>query len=152
MTLEERLVLDNQLLKQEGFSQFQIYVGQTPGTYYLWGEHRTNAGNLYQIRGPIPNEYPYSKPPIYVQYPNPLLGFGYGKTINSYGVSHNMHTFSNGPDGEVQICHWNSDRWHSGITLNRVMLKVVLWLEAYEQHLATGKDICDFVRTMSSQT
>ena len=149
MTLEERLILENQILDREGFSQFKIYVGQTPGTYYLWGAHRTNAGNSYQIQSPIPSGYPYSKPSVYVHQPNPLWGYGHLRTINCYGVSHNMHALSNGPNGEVQICHWHSDRWHSGITLNRVMLKVVLWLEAYEQHLATGKDICDFVRTMS---
>lgn len=149
MILEERLILENQILNRDSFSQFQVYTGQSPGSYYLWGDHRTNSANSYKIWSPIPGQYPYSKPPVYVHQPNPLWGFGYLKTINSYDVSHRMHTLSNGPNGEVQICHWSSDRWHSGITLNRVMLKVVLWLEAYEQHLATGKDICDFVRTMT---
>ena len=78
---------------------------------------------------------------------NPLWAFGATRTINSFGVSHAMHTLENGPSGEVQICHWRPDRWHSGITLNKVMLKGILWLEAYAQHLATGKDINDFVRT-----
>ena len=59
-----------------------------------------------------------------------------------------MHTLSNGPNGEVQICHWRQNRWHSGITLNKVILKVILWLEAYEQHLVTGQSINEFVRTM----
>lgn len=149
MSQEERLILENQVLTREGFSQFQIYAGKTAGDYYLWGEHRTNSGNSYIIWSPLPVGFPYSKPSVYVYRPNPLWGHGYSKTINGYGISHNMHTLSNGPNGEVQICHWHSDRWHSGITLNRVMLKVVLWLEAYEQHLSTGRDICEFVRSMS---
>ena len=149
MTMEERLILENQILNREGFSQFQIYTGQTAGNYYLWGEQRTNSGNLYKIWSPIPSTYPSSKPPVYVYQPNPLLGYGGQKTINSYGTSHYMHTFTNGPNGEVQICHWHSDRWHSGITFSRVMLKVILWLEAHEQHRATGKDICHSVSTMA---
>ncbi|MFX0195990.1 MAG: hypothetical protein ACFFCW_07700 [Candidatus Hodarchaeota archaeon] len=148
MTLEERLGLENQILDRDGLSQFQVYYSQEKGLYFLWGEHKTNSGRSYTIWSPIPNRYPYQLPPVYVYRPNPLLGYGGLKTINSYGSSHYMHTFTNGPNGEVQICHWRSDRWHSGITLNKVMLKVVLWLEAYEQHLSTGKDISEFVRTM----
>ena len=60
-----------------------------------------------------------------------------------------MHTLSNGPNGEVQICHWRDDRWHSGITFNRVLMKAMLWLEAYDQHLSTGYDIDAFVSTMN---
>ena len=149
MTLQERVTLENQLLVREGFSQFQIYALQNPGNYGLWGEHKTNSGRLYKIWSPLPSDYPYSKPPVYVHEPNPLWGYGYSKTVNSYGTSHYMHTLSNGPNGQVQICHWHSDRWHSAITFNRVMLKVVLWLEAYEQHFETGKSISDFVTTMS---
>lgn len=152
MILEERLILENQILSREGFSQFQIYTGQTAGNYNLWGEQRSSSGNLYKIWSPIPLGYPYSKPPVYVYEPNPLWAYGGYQTINSFGkngTSHRMHTLTNGPNDEVQICHWHPDRWHSGITFNRVILKVILWLEAYEQHRATGKDICDFVRTMA---
>lgn len=149
MTFEERIILENQILNRDGLTQFQVYVGQSFGSYFLWGEHKTNGQNSYKIHSPIPHDYPYSKPPMYIYEPNPLWRFGFDRTINSYGASHSMHTWTNGPNGEVQICHWNADRWHSGITLNRVMLKVVLWLEAYEQHLATGKDISNFVSTMS---
>jgi hypothetical protein len=59
-----------------------------------------------------------------------------------------MHTLGPGPSGEVQICHWRDNRWHAGITLDKVLLKGLLWLEAYEQHLTTGQPIDGFVRTM----
>ncbi len=150
MTLQERLTLENQILIRDGLSQFRVYCGQQGNSYFLRGEHRTNSGSSYKIRGPIPSRYPYERPPIYIYEPNPLWGHGYARTINSYGLSHYMHTLENGPNGEVQICHWRSDRWHSGITLNKVMLKVILWLEAYEQHLLSGKTISDFVRTMQA--
>jgi len=148
MTLGERLVLENQVLQGDGFSQFQVYQARRGDNYYLHGRHKTSSGNAYTIRSPITTRYPFKYPPVYVQEPNPLPGYGYGPSINSYGTSHGMHTLSNGPNGEVQICHWRDDRWHSGITLNKVMIKVVLWLEAYEQYLSTNTQISEFLRTM----
>jgi len=148
MTLQERLVIENQILKKDGLSQFQVYYYSQGDFYYLQGDHRTNIGNIYTILGKFPCSYPNGYPRIYVHRPNPLWGYGRIRTINSYGVSHDMHTFSNGPEGKVQICHWRDEKWHSGITLNKVMLKVVLWLEAYEQHLSTGKPIREFVGTI----
>ncbi len=148
MNLVERLNLENQILRGDGMAQFQVFQS-TSGSYYLWGEHRTNAGNTYKLWAPVPSGFPQARPPLYVHSPNPLWGHARRSTINSYGVSHAMHTLGNGPNNEVQICHWRSDRWHSGITLNKVMLKAVLWLEAYEQHLSTGTDIDAFVRTMT---
>lgn len=150
MTLLERLVLENQILERDGLSQFQVHRAQQGGeSYYLWGVHRTNAGNAYTIWSPIPIHFPYARPPVYVYEPNPLPGYRYGETINGAGLSHAMHTLSNGPNGEVQICHWRDERWHSGITLNKVMIKVVLWLEGYEQYRTSGTTISDLVRTMA---
>jgi hypothetical protein len=148
MTLIERLVLENQILQNDGLSQFQVYKSNNGYSFFLWGIHKTSSANPYELWSPIPNGYPSCRPPVYILKPNPLYGYSYLKTINSYGVSHNMHTLSNGPNGEVQICHWRDERWHSGITLNKVMIKVLLWLEAYEQHLSSGDPITNFVRTM----
>ncbi len=148
MTLQERLILENQILQRDGLSQFQVYQSNDAYSFFLWGTHRTSSANAYEIWSPLPNRYPSSRPPVYVRKPNPLSGYSYIMPINAYGVSHNMHTLSNGPNGEVQICHWRDERWHSGITLNKVMIKAVLWLEAYEQHLSSGDPITNFVGTM----
>lgn len=148
MTVQERLVLENQILQRDGFSQFQVYRSQYGEPFFLSGVHKTNSGNSYTIWSPIPVVYPNRRPPVYVTEPNPLWGFQYQNKVNSYGLSHDMHTLDNGPNGEVQICHWRDDRWHSGITLNKVMIKVVLWLEAYEQHFSSGNTISAFLATM----
>ena len=148
MNLVQRLTCENQVLQHDGMPQFQIYSDQVGG-YYLSGVHQTIANNLYTLRSPIPPGFPHSRPHMYIFTPNPLRGYGGTSTINEYGLSHRMHTLSNGPNGEVQICHWRDARWHSGITFNKVMIKAMLWLEAYEQHLSTGQDIDEFVRTMS---
>ena len=34
------------------------------------------------------------------------------------------------------------------VIINKVMLKAMLWFEAFEQHLATGQPIDAFVSTM----
>ncbi len=148
MTLQERLGCENQVLNQDGLGQFQVYHDAQKGSYYLWGEHKTSSGKAYTIWSPIPSNYPYGCPPVYIYRPNPLVGYAGLRTINSYGVSHAMHTMGNGQNNEVQICHWRQARWDSSKTLNKVMIKVVLWLEAYELHLSEGKDINDYVRTM----
>lgn len=149
--LYQRLTLEQGILARDGLSQFSIRYDSARSLYYIWGEHRTNSGKPYILWSPIPNTFPYGRPPLYVWSPNPLPAYG-GGTINSYGASgtsHAMHTLSNGPNGEVQICHWRDERWHSGITLNKVLLKGIVWLEAYEQHLMTGRSIADFVLTMA---
>lgn len=148
MTLQDRLVLENQILDRDGLSQFQVYRRQYGDGFFLSGIHRTSSENSYSLRSPIPSRYPYRRPPVYITDPNPLWGFDYRRTINSYRLSHGMHTLENGPNGEVQICHWRDDRWHSGITLNKVMIKAVLWLEAYEQHLSSGNTLSSYVSTM----
>jgi len=150
MTFVERLILENQILQNDGMSQFQVYR-DNGNTYTLYGIYKSNSGNCYTLYSPIPSNYPDGRPKVYIQAPNPLYGYGYKRTINSYGkngISHDMHTLSNGPNGEVQICHWRDDRWHRGITLNKVMLKVMIWIEAYEQHLSSGQTISSFIRTM----
>lgn len=147
MSLAERLSLENLILIRDEMSQFLIRYYQPGNFYYIFGDYNSNSGKNYTIWCRIPDYYPETFPQVYVHYPNPLVGFG-GVSVNSYGTSHRMHTLHNGSNGEVQICHWRQSRWHSGITLNKVMIKVMLWFEAFEQHLSTGRPIDDFVSTM----
>ena len=147
MTSVERLRLEQAILQKDGLTQFDIYLDESMNQYYLWGTQKTNAGGSFVLWIPIPAYYPTQRPPLYIARPRVLGRYG-GRTVNELGVSHDMHTLGNGPNGEVQICHWRDDRWHPGLTLNKVMLKGLIWLEAYEQHLATGQTIASFVRTM----
>jgi len=150
-TLEQRqrLSLENQILIGEGFDQFQVYRDATYDSYSASGYATANSGRRYYLFIPIPTGYPYQRPPLYVTDPNPLLMYD-GRAVSSVGVSHYMHTLTpHGTAGWPQICHWRDARWHSGIVLQKVFLKGLLWIEAYEQHLATGRDIADFLRTMA---
>jgi hypothetical protein len=150
-TLEQRkrLSLENQVLIGEGFDQFQVYRNATYDSYSVSGYATANSGRQYYLYIPIPTGYPYQRPPLYVTDPNPLLMCD-GRQVSSVGVSHYMHTLTpHATAGWPQICHWRDARWHSGIVLQKVFLKGLLWIEAYEQHLATGRGIADFVRTMT---
>jgi hypothetical protein len=152
-TLEQRqrLSLENQILIGEGFDQFQVYRDATRDTYSASGYATASSGRRYYLFLPIPTGYPYQRPKLYVTEPNPLLMYD-RRPVSSVGVSHYMHTLTpHETAGWPQICHWRDERWHSGIVLRKVFLKGLLWIEAYEQHLATGRNIADFVRTMAER-
>ena len=143
----ERLGIEHQILQREGFSQFSVWHDGKDDTYYASGIATSSSGRRYTLYCPIPSGYPTERPRLYITDPRPLY-MADGKSIVSLGVSHSMHTLT--PLGDmVQICHWRDNRWHSGIVLQKVFLKAHLWVEAYEQHLATGRPLADFVRTMA---
>lgn len=144
----QRLVIEHQILQQEGFSHFSVYHQAAYDTYYASGLATSNSGRGYSLYMPIPSGYPTQRPPLYITDPHPLL-MADGRAIASLDVSHSMHTLRPDPSGHVQICHWREARWHSGIVLQKVFLKAHIWIEAYEQHLATGRPLADFVRTMA---
>lgn len=147
----ERLALEHQILQNEGFTQFGVYYDRQYDTYYASGTATSNSGRQYQLYCPIPSGYPSERPSLYVTEPNPLVTWD-GRRISELGVSHAMHTLKPHAQGWVQICHWRDNRWHAGIVLRKVFLKGMIWIEAYEQHLVTGRDLADFVRTMAEAT
>jgi hypothetical protein len=145
---QRRLVLEHQILQQEGFTQFSVYYCKADDTYYAAGYALSSSGRSYRLYIPIPSNYPYQRPTMYITDPNPLRMYD-GSSVTAQGVSHQMHTLTPSSNGWVQVCHWRDARWHSNILLHKVFLKGLLWIEAYEQHLATGRPLAEFVRTMA---
>jgi hypothetical protein len=147
MDQRTRLAMEHQILQREGFSQFGVSHDSKDDSYFTSGTATSSSSRHYHLFGMIPSGFPAQRPPLYVTDPNPLLM--YDRTpMSRLGVSHAMHTLTPHGAGWVQICHWRDARWHSGIVLQKVYLKALLWIEAYEQHLATGRDLAEFVRTM----
>ena len=97
-----------------------------------------------ELKLDIPPYYPHQIPPLYVISPVTLWEFN-GPTINSRGASHAFHTLQNGPNGCIQICHFNSETWDASKTCLGVTYKAVLWVEAYGVHRATGISIADIL-------
>jgi hypothetical protein len=144
----QRLYIEHETLQREGFTQFSVYHNKVTDTYYASGYATSNAGYRYGLYVTIPTGYPQQRPQLYVTDPLPLLT-RYGSKLASLGVSHYMHTLEPSSNGMVQICHWREARWHSGILLFKVFLKGLLWIEAYEQYVATGRNLSEFVSTMA---
>jgi hypothetical protein len=144
----QRMVVENEILQREGFDQFTVYYNRDSDAYWAVGNATSNSGRRYRLYIPLPSGYPHQRPPMYVTEPNPLRMFD-GSLLCGQGVSHAMHTLTPHASGWPQICHWRDARWHAGIVLQKVFLKGLLWIEAYEQHLTTGRPLADFVRTMA---
>ena len=144
----QRLYIEHETLQREGFTQFGVYYNQAEDKYYACGYATSSSGRQYRLYITIPSGYPYQRPLMYVTDPLPLL-MRDGTKLTDQGTSHYMHTLAPSSNGMVQICHWRDARWHSGILLLKVFLKGLLWIEAYEQHLATGRNLSEFVGTMA---
>jgi len=138
---QRRLALEGKLLERYQ-PDFQFY--DPTGDTYIQGWIQTNGGNRYQLRAQLDDGFPYTEPDLFVVNPKTLWLQGGRGTVNSLGVSHAFHVLGTGTDGCVQICHIRD--WDASITLVKVLLMGILWCEAYDAHLRTGQDICDFLK------
>lgn len=134
-----RLAYEERILTQE-FPHFQFYDRSSGGFTTIWGNHVTAASREYTICVWIKAGFPYEIPGLYVTSPCPLIGYG-GKSIQSYGSSHAMHVWAPDWNGYVKVCHSKSEYWSASYTLVSVVMKGLLWLEAFEAHCKTGKSI-----------
>lgn len=104
---------------------------------------KTQSGKIYRLNIKLKTDYPNSLPEVYVIFPLPLRKFD-GSRIQ--GASHEMHTLSNDGD-KIQICHFKPENWNPNQSLYKIILKVRIWLEAYEGHLRTGNPIDDYLNS-----
>ncbi len=150
-----RLAVERVLVNEHmpGFV-FRDPVGDT----LVEGSFVTSANKAYGVRIEIPSGFPDQCPRAYITSPSPLWSYGQSnslwrklmeKNINEKGISHEMHTLSPHSNGWVQVCHFRPERWSADLTLIQVLLKVRLWLEAYELHSLTGRPIDDFLLTQN---
>lgn len=95
---------------------------------------RTNRGNVYTLRIELA-DFPEDIPKVFVTR---MLKDRTGNDLDS--CSARMHTLAS-ENGRTRICHYGFDSWHPKVSIYKVFVKSRLWLEMYEQHLATGYDI-----------
>jgi hypothetical protein len=123
--------------------QFRFY--NPAADTYVGGWARTWRGyNNYELGVYLGYMYPDEVPKMYVYSPRLLPKRGGCGTINSEGISHCFHTSGNGPGGCVQICHFRPESWDPSKTVVAVLVKGLIWLDAYEEYLATGKLISQY--------
>ena len=137
----DRLYLERQLLARE-LSQFSLHLDDDIA-YVIGWQGTSRRSKRYQLVLVLPEYYPNEKPELFVTSPRVLQRHGSWGTVNDMGTSHAFHTLDNGPGGCVHICH-DDGGWEASKTCVSVLMKGVCWLEAYEAHLATGRNIADF--------
>ena len=137
-----RLAIDEKLVKKY-VPDFRFY--DKTGNTYVEGRVTPNGTlSRNRLRLDIPPDYPHSKPALYGTSPVILRKHGGRGKLNDEGVSHRFHTLGTGHGGCVKICTVGD--WDASLTCVKLLIMGVLWLEAYQAHLRTGKDIADFLR------
>jgi hypothetical protein len=116
------------------FPDFKFY--NTNSQVYIEGLMGTNEKNYYSIRLYVPLDLPNSVPEAIIIYPNPLTDY-YGKRLIDYGYSATMHLLSP-KNGYPKICTYKLSYWNPNRTFYNVLMKVRIWLEAFEGHKSTG--------------
>ncbi|XP_078372134.1 uncharacterized protein LOC144655707 [Oculina patagonica] len=99
----------------------------------------------YTLRVYLPSDYPNSCPQMVVSSPSSCLRMKNGSLLS--GMSGANHTLGS-RDGCTMICHYNSSLWRDDNTLYQVIMKGLIWLEAYEAHLRTGESLSKYLQEM----
>lgn len=105
----------------------------------------TSNNNRYTLRVYIPEDCLNSCPVMVVCSPlGPL------RLRNGYNLpnSTSYHCWGTHYSGFTQICHHHPECWTSQNTLYQVFMKGLMWLEAYEGHLRTGKPLDAYLAEM----
>ena len=125
----------------------KILLRYFPGAAIQFPDDRHRAGVVVPLMTMRQNRYvlwvslngfPIERPQMYVIEPVPLRDCR-GKKLSKRGVSCKMHLLEPDAHGHPQICHHNDASWTPNIALCKVVTKGLIWLEAYELHLASGK-------------
>ena len=135
----QRMAAEQAILKHY-FSSFTI-----SGTTAL-GTLRANSGTVYTVRLDLPG-FPHCMPAAYIIAPQLVMADG--KLLSSLVTSHEMHTIGNDINGFPRICHWHPDVWTPTHTLYQVLMKVRLWIEAWEGHTRTGRPLDTYVASVA---
>jgi hypothetical protein len=139
-----RLQIEKFIL-QKYFPDRYAFVGLGTPNSYLDVGLLSNNNKAYRLKIPLPSDYPNSVPKVYLTYPKPLYNFA-GRKLSEIGTDHDLHILSPDSDGNIQLCHYKSSNWKPHeTTLYLVALKCLVWINAYEGHLRTGKGISQYV-------
>lgn len=103
----------------------------------------SNSGKTYLLKILL-NSFPNNVPPMYLVYPKPLRDYE-GNDLEDLGASGNMHLLDPDEIGNIQLCHYISRNWSQNVTLYKVALKGLIWINAYEGHLRTGQPLDYFL-------
>lgn len=142
-TQRQRLAFEKSLLEKY-FRNRVSWIDPTGDTKV---EVRVTCSNdkQYTLRIYLPQDFPNSVPPMIVKTPwMTTLKKRDGRTDLGGSSDHTYGT----RDGCTQICHFKPELWKDNITLYQVVMKGLIWLEAYEAHLRTGASLSRYLAEM----
>ena len=123
---------------------FRLY--EAYGYFSFKGYYTTTVGRRdFQLEARIPDRYPNEMPELVVLSPTRLWKKDSSETIADMGLSHEFHSWGPDYNGHVQICHTKPDQWDASHTCIGVMVKGIIWVEAYCTHRSIGKSIADII-------
>ncbi len=95
----------------------------------------------YTLRVYVPSDYPNSCPDVVVKTLSKLKARN-GMNLEDYSVENYIGRTR---DGYMGIGHVRPDLLGNSNTLYKVVMKGLIWLEAYEAHLCTGQPMSSFL-------
>lgn len=133
MTLE-RKKLEEQVLSRRLPANTYVFRDLSPWGSVLTIAALTNQKNLYTLNIVL-SDFPEDVPKVFV---NQMLLSKTGEKLDKASAS--MHTLPS-EKNMTRICHYGKNSWTPMVSLYKIYVKCCLWLNIYEQHLATGKNM-----------
>ncbi|MES2644201.1 MAG: hypothetical protein V4850_32245 [Myxococcota bacterium] len=135
MDLTKRPTVERKILDKY-FPGFTIDASSARGTL------RSNSGTAYAVRIDLTG-FPHRLPQAYITWPRLLMHNGV--PLSAINGSSTMHVLAADAAGNPQVCHWRREHWLPEYTVYQVVMKVRIWLEAWERHAATGDSLDRFL-------
>ena len=134
----QRLQMEKMVLARKLPSSAYVFKDMGTSNPYVVIGAITNSKNVYTIRIDL-DSFPNSVPKAFV---TKMLLNKDGNRMDSASAS--MHTLTS-EHGFTRICHYGANSWTPMVSIFKIYIKCRLWLEMYEAHLRTGKNIDYFL-------
>lgn len=139
MITHTRLLKEQEVLAAHLQPNTYQFVDMQTNLPYLVMAAKTNSGKVYTLKIHL-EHFPEDVPQVEVL--NPLRDKN-GKKLTK--VSGDMHVLGS-CNGHTLICHYGAGSWTPQISLFKIFIRCRLWLDMYEEHLATGYNIDYFLK------
>jgi ubiquitin-protein ligase len=137
-----RLKIETTVMEETFKGSFSL-VQDAAGVARLEVDVAVPSGGTYRLLLVATADYPSSMPEAYIINPIVLRDF-HGRELLAISPSHQMHLLK--PNSRfIRLCHYKPENWHPNVTMYKVVLKCLIWLVAYENHLQTGRPITDYL-------
>ena len=133
-----RLQTEKDILEQYFSDKVKWIEPTDPSKTRVELELKSSSDKTYKLRLYLNEDFPNSCPHMAIVYPNNLRTKA-KRPIPLLDKS--FHTLGLTVDQFTKLCHFSPDLWTPDNTLYQVLIKGIMWIEAYEGHLQTGNSM-----------